>query len=176
MICQGGKEYAPALWMALDCVSPGGLWLLGSCFSDQPNGVNAAAHARRTSTCSTAWGVARPFRHRYPLAFGTTVTDHVADDDQSCGGAYPYRCRYFRVAVPHDGVLVVTIRWNFPASYPFDLGVYSPIGPVADGQIGIGLERTARGRVIGGTTYLIEVWSFLTPSGSFDLSTSIEPR
>ena len=117
-----------------------------------------------------------PFDAAIPLAFGTTVTDRVADDDPSCGEAYPYRCRYFRVAVPHDGVLVVTIRWNFPASYPFDLGVYGPTGPVADGQIGVGLDRTARGRVIGGTSYLIEVWSFLTPSGSFELSTSIEAR
>ena len=133
--------------------------------------------ARRPSTSATTWDVARPLRRRdSPRLRNNCVTDRVADDDPSCGGAYPYRCRYFRVAVPHDGALVVTIRWNCPASYPFDLGVYGPTGPVADGQIGVGLDRTARGRVIGGTTYLIEVWSFLTPSASFELSTSIEPR
>ena len=111
-------------------------------------------------------GVARPFDTAIPLAFRTTVTDRVADDDPSCGGAYPYCCRYFRVAVPHDGALLVTIRWKVPASYPFDLGVHGPTGPVADGEIGVGLDRTARGRVLGGTTYLIEVWSFLNAFGT----------
>ena len=116
------------------------------------------------------------FEDAIPLAFGATVTDSVADDDPACGSPYVYRCRYFRIAVPRDGELVVTIRWNFPASYPFDLGVYGPTGSVADGKIGVGLERTARGRVSGGATYVIEVWSFLTPSGSFELTTSIDPR
>jgi hypothetical protein len=61
-------------------------------------------------------------------------------------------------------------------SYPFDMGVLGPSGAVADGQIGVGLERIARGRVSAGSTYVIEVWSFLTTPEPFDLSTSIEQR
>ena len=109
-----------------------------------------------------------------PIAFGQTVTVTVTDEDPMCGSAYPYHCRQFRLSVPHDGVLVVTIRWRIPVSYPFDMSVFGPSGAIADGQIGVGLERIARGRVIGGTTYVIEVWRFHPTSEPFDLSTSIE--
>jgi hypothetical protein len=111
-----------------------------------------------------------------PIDFGQTLTFTVANDDPVCPGAYQYHCRYFRVTVPQDGILLVTIRWKIPMSYPFDMGVLGPSGAVADGQIGVGLERIARGRVSAGSTYVIEVWSFLTTPEPFDLSTSIEQR
>jgi hypothetical protein len=109
-----------------------------------------------------------------PIEFGQTVTLAVTSDDPVCGSAYPYHCRQFRLTVPHDGVLVVRLRWSVPASYPFDMEIFGPSGTIAEGQIGVGLERIARGRVSGGTTYLIEVWRFLTTAEPFDLSTSIE--
>jgi hypothetical protein len=56
------------------------------------------------------------------------------------------------------------------------MGVFGPSGAIADGQIGVGLERIARGRVSAGSTYVIEVWSFLTKPEPFELTTSIEPR
>jgi hypothetical protein len=109
-----------------------------------------------------------------PIEFGQTFTFTVTNDDPVCGGAYLFHCRYFRLTVPNDGVLVVSIRWKIPASYPFDMSVFGPSGAIADGQIGVGLERIARGRVRSGTTYAIEVWSFLTTPEPFELSTSLE--
>lgn len=112
-----------------------------------------------------------------PIEFGQSDTFTVTSDDPVCGARpYQYHCRYFRVTAPRDGVMVVTIRWKIPEEYPFDMAVFGPSGGVADGQIGVGLERIARGRVSGGSTYVIEVWSFLTTSEPFDLSTSFEQR
>jgi hypothetical protein len=112
-----------------------------------------------------------------PIEFGQSDTFTVTSDDPVCGARpYQYHCRYFRVTAPRDGVMVVTIGWKIPEEYPFDMAVFGPSGGVADGQIGVGLERIARGRVSAGSTYVIEVWSFLTTPEPFDLSTSIEQR
>ena len=110
------------------------------------------------------------------IALGHTIVGRITEDDPLCWPGWPYRCQYYRVTVPHDGMLLVTIRWDFPASSPFDMDVFSPSGTIASGQVGVGLERTARGPVTGGTTYIIEVESFLTDVEPFELTTSIAQR
>lgn len=121
-----------------------------------------------------------------PIALGQTVSSRVTDDDPICRKPYPFRCQYFLLPVPEDGVLDVTIWWSAAQRdpYPLDMEVIGPSGgwsadipefvgrlPVANGP-----SRVARGPAIGGSTYVIEVWSFLTPHEPFELITSLEQR
>ena len=112
------------------------------------------------------------------IALGQAISSRVTDDDPICGSAYPFPCRYFRVAVPQDGVLEITIRWSAALRdpYPLDMDVIGPSGVGWIGEIAEGPRRIARGRVAGGNTYVIEVWSFLTPHEPFELTTSLERR
>jgi hypothetical protein len=56
------------------------------------------------------------------------------------------------------------------------MDVIGPSGAGWVGEIAEGPYRIARGRVTGGNTYVIEVWSFSTPHEPFELSTSLEQR
>jgi hypothetical protein len=111
------------------------------------------------------------------IALGTTTSSGVTADDPICpdSGAVPYRCQYFRLAVPETGVLDVTIRWSTAQRdpYPLDMGVIGPSGAGWVSEFSNGPYRIARGQVSGGNTYVIEVWSFLTPPEPFELTTSI---
>ena len=110
------------------------------------------------------------------IAVDQAVSSRVTPDDPLCDPGWRYRCRYFRLAVPRDGVLRVTIQWN-PAQldpYPLDMEIIGPSGSGWLGQIGRGPQRIGRGRVSGGSTYVIEVWSFLTPGEPFELLASLE--
>jgi hypothetical protein len=82
------------------------------------------------------------------------------------------------VVVPQDGVLEVAVRWNVTQTnpYPLDMDVIGPSGAGWVGEIASGPQRIARGRVTRGSTYVIEVWSFLTPPEPFELSTSLQQR
>ena len=113
-----------------------------------------------------------------PIALGQIVSSRVTDDDPTCGDVFPNRCQYFRLPVPQDGVLEVTIRWNATQrnSYPLDMGVIGPSGMGWVSEFANGPYRNARGRVSGGGTYVIEVWSFLMPHEPFELIASLEQR
>ena len=112
-----------------------------------------------------------------PIALGQIVSSRVTDDDPICGNPYRFRCKYFLLPVPEDGVLEVMIRWSAAQRdpYPLDMEV---IGPSRgwSAEIANGPYRVARGRASGGSTYVIEVWSFLTPHEPFELTTSLEQR
>ena len=112
------------------------------------------------------------------IPLGETVRSRVAPDDPLCGEAYPYGCKYFRVLVPQDGVLEITVRWSATQSspYPLDMDVIGPSGAGWAGEIASGPQRIARGLAAAGATYVIEVWSFLTPHEPFELTTSLRPR
>ena len=113
-----------------------------------------------------------------PIAIGETIKSQATADDPLCGEAYPHRCRYFKVTATLSGMLRVTMRWSAAQRdpYPLDIGVYGSGGgewlPVA----GPGTERAVYVPADAGATYLIEVWSFLTPGEPFELTSSIEPR
>src|SRR4029453_13694209 len=112
------------------------------------------------------------------IAVGEIVSSRVTPDDPNCGDPYRFRCQYFRLPGPQGGVLGVTIRWNAAQHdpYPLDLDVIGPSGAGWVGEIATGPQRIARGRVPGASTYVIEVWSFVTPDEPLDLITSLEQR
>ena len=112
------------------------------------------------------------------IAVGEIVRSRVTPDDANCGDPYPFRCQYFRLPVPQDGVLEVTIRWSAAQRdpYPLDMEIIGPSGAGWVGEIATGPERIARGRATGASTYVIEVWSFLTPDEPFELITSLQQR
>jgi hypothetical protein len=112
-----------------------------------------------------------------PIAIGETVKSQTTADDPWCAPGGPHRCRYFKVTAPIQGVLRVTMRWSAaqPDPYPLDIGVHGPTGewlPV----VGPGAQRHVDVRADAGATYLIEVWSFLTPAERFELTSSLESR
>jgi len=111
-----------------------------------------------------------------PIPLGEMVSSRVATDDPVCPGPHLFRCQYFRLTVPQDGVLEVTIRWSAAQRdpYPVDMDVIGPSGAGFSGEIASGPYRVARGRVAGGSTYVIEVWSFLTPDEPFELTTLLK--
>ena len=59
--------------------------------------------------------------------------------------------------------------------YPLDIGVYGPTGDWP-AVVGPGAQRYVDVVADAGATYLIEVWSFLTPAEPFELTSSIEAR
>lgn len=112
-----------------------------------------------------------------PIAIGETVSSQTTADDPLCDPGWPHRCRYFKVTTPSRGMLRVTMRWSAaqPDPYPLDIGVYGPTGewfPV----VGPGAQRYVDIGAAAGATYLIEVWSFLTPAERFELTSSLESR
>jgi hypothetical protein len=111
------------------------------------------------------------------IALGATTSSSVTAGDPICpdSSAFPFRCQYFRLAVPESGVLDVTIRWSASQRdpYPLDLGVIGPSGAGWMSVFSNAPYRIARGQVSGGNTYVIEVWSFLTPHQPFELITSL---
>lgn len=110
------------------------------------------------------------------ITLGQVISSHLTADDPICGDRYPFRCRYFRLPVPEDGILEVTIRWSATQRdpYPLDMDVVGPSGAGWVGMIANGPHRVARGRATGGSTYVIELWSFLTPDEPFELTTSLQ--
>lgn len=112
-----------------------------------------------------------------PMAVGETVRSQATTDDPLCDPGWPYRCRYFRIIAPRDGTLRVTMRWSAaqPDPYPLDIAVYGPMHEWESAP-GRGAEREVLGPADSGASYLVEVWSFLTPAEPFELTSSIEPR
>lgn len=112
------------------------------------------------------------------IALGQVVSSRATADDPICGTRYPFHCQYFRLPVSQDGVLEVTLRWSAAQRdpYPLDMDVIGPSGAGWVGETANGAYRVARGRAAGGSTYVIEVWSFLTPHEPFELTTSLEQR
>lgn len=112
------------------------------------------------------------------IAVGRIVSSRVTPEDPTCGTKYPFHCQYFRVPVSQDGVLEVTLRWSAAQRdpYPLDMDVIGPSGDGWVGEIANGPYRVARGRITGGSTYVIEVWSFVTPHEPFELTTSVQSQ
>jgi len=113
-----------------------------------------------------------------PLEIGETVQGQTNEGDPQCDPAWPHRCRYFKVTAPQPGLLHVTVRWG-PSSrdpYPLDIAVYGPNGGAQLPVVGPGTQRRVDVVVDSGGTYLVEVWSFLTPGEPFELTSSLEPR
>ena len=75
-------------------------------------------------------------------------------------------------------MLRVTMRWSAaqPDPYPLDIGVMGPNGGEWFPAVGPGTQRYVDVLADAGATYLIEVWSFLTPAEPFELMSSIESR
>ena len=69
------------------------------------------------------------------IALGEIVSSRVTPDDHICGDRYPFRCQYFRLPVPQDGILEVTIQWSAAQrnQYPLDMDI---IGPSGSGWVG----------------------------------------
>jgi hypothetical protein len=106
------------------------------------------------------------------ITLGQTISSRITLDDPICDTGWPFRCQYFRLAVPAEGVLEVTIRWSATQldPYPLDMGVIGPSGEGWVSEFSGQPYRIGRGRVSGGT-YVIEVWSFLVPHEPFELTT-----
>ena len=112
-----------------------------------------------------------------PLAIGETVRRQASASDPLCDPEWPHRCVYFKLTASHNGTLRVTMSWSAAQRdpYPLDIGVLGPEGTWFPTE-GPGPQRQVAGPVMAGTTYLVEVWSFLTPPEAFELTASIEPR
>ena len=111
------------------------------------------------------------------IALGQVVRSHVTDDDPLCDPAWPYRCRYYRLIAPTSGVLNVSIAWSPQARdpYPLDIGVVEERGLEYFPLVGPDTQRQVSLRVTAGRTYVIEIWSFLSPPEEFELRTAIQP-
>jgi hypothetical protein len=111
------------------------------------------------------------------IAVGEVVNSQVTMDDPLCDPGWPHRCRYYRLTAPADGVLDVTMRWSSqqPDPYPLDIDVISAIGRMGlPAGVGPGPQRRVTLRVKAGDTYVIEIWSFLSPGEGFELSTTLQ--
>ena len=110
------------------------------------------------------------------IAVGDVVKSLVTVDDPLCDPGWAHRCRYYRLTVPADGILDVTITWSSqqPDPYPLDIDVISALGrsgpPAA---VGPGPQRRVTLSVKSGDMYTIQIWSFLSPAEAFELSTTL---
>ena len=113
-----------------------------------------------------------------PLEIGETVHGQTIASDPLCDPAWPHHCRYFKITSAHTGLLHVTLRWSISSRdpYPLDIAVYAPNGGEWLPVVGPGTQRRVDVVVDSGGTYLVEVWSFLTPGEPFELTSSLEPR
>jgi hypothetical protein len=111
------------------------------------------------------------FDHR--LQVGELIKTRVTADDRLCGDAFPYRCRHYGLTPRTSGVLMVAMTWG-SGEYPLDIGVYDPQGREWAGHRVEGYRREAVLPVTAGETYVIEVWSFLSPGEEFELSASLD--
>ena len=111
------------------------------------------------------------------IAIGETLRSQTTADDPLCAPEQPHRCRYFKVTAPSGGSLRVTMRWSAaqPDPYPLDIGVYGPTGEWF-AVVGPGAQRYVEVLADAGATYLIEIWSFLTPAEPFELTSSLVSR
>ena len=109
-----------------------------------------------------------------PIAIGRSITSRVNPDDPMCAPPWPYRCRYFEFTPPSDGIIEVTMTWSsqVATSYPLDIDIIDAKRTNWPVSVGPGPQRRLRGRVDAGATYLIEIWSFLTPGEEFELISS----
>lgn len=111
------------------------------------------------------------------LEIGETVQGQTTASDPLCDPAWPHHCRYFKITAPQAGVLHIALRWaSSTEPYPLDLAVYAPNGGVWLPVVGPGTQRRVDVVVESGASYLVEVWSFLTPAEPFELTSSLEPR
>lgn len=113
-----------------------------------------------------------------PLAVGQAITSQTTTDDPLCTPDWPHRCRYFKITAPEKGTLHVTMRWSEAQRdpYPLDIGVIGPNGVEWSADVGPGTQRRVQVEVDADATYVVEIWSFLTPAEPFELTSSLEPR
>lgn len=110
------------------------------------------------------------------IALGEAVSSRVTKDDPLCDEGWHYRCGYYRVTAPGDGILDVTMRWSSADAYPLDIDVLNSHGGrlAVHPQVGPG-ERRVAFRATAHEVYFIEVWSFMDPGVEFELRTSFRP-
>lgn len=102
----------------------------------------------------------------------------MTQNDPLCDAGWPHRCRHYRLTAPAAGVLKVTMTWSSQVAdpYPLDIGVVDPLGRTYYPSVGPGAQRQVSVQVSAGTTYVIEIWSSLSPGEEFELHTAIEPN
>jgi hypothetical protein len=114
-----------------------------------------------------------------PIGVGEVVVSRVMPEDPLCDPAWPYRCRYFRVTAPTDGLMEVIMRCPVLAvRYVVDLGVIDTEGRAWFGQpqFVLGPQRSVTLRVAAGATYFVEIWSVDAPGEEFEVRTSIRAK
>ena len=106
---------------------------------------------------------------------GQVVRSRVGATDPVCAAGWPYRCRYYGLTAPAGGWLHVTVGWNpqLPSEYPLDMGVIDEQGREWYATAGQPAERAVSLVATAGMTYVIEVWSFMSPDEEFRLETSM---
>ena len=110
------------------------------------------------------------------ITVGEVVKGQVTGEDPLCDPGGRHRCRYYRLVSPADGILEVTIKWSAQQVDPYPLDVDIINASVRIGlapAIGPGPQRRTSVRIKAGDAYAIEVWSFLSPSEPFELSTAL---
>jgi hypothetical protein len=110
------------------------------------------------------------------IAVGEVLNGQATEQDPLCAPGFPYRCRYYRLIAPADGILDITIKWSAQQvdPYPLDLDVIHATRIGSQPLIGPGPQRRISIRIRSGDSYAIEVWSFLSPGEAFELSTALQ--
>jgi hypothetical protein len=109
------------------------------------------------------------------IEVGEVITSRVTSDDPLCGHNTPFPCRYYRLTPARDGVLQVTLAWNpqLVDDYPLDMSVIDPQGKDWAATVVGRAQRGVSVRVTAGASYVIEIWSFLSPGVEFELRSSL---
>ena len=117
-------------------------------------------------------------RDAVDLALGGVVRSRVTEGDPLCGSQpYQFHCRRYRLTIPASGILVVVMAWGAEVlnPYPLDIGVLDERGFEYPPSVGPGPQRRVEFRVSAAGTYVVEIWSFLTPHEDFELRTAFHP-
>jgi hypothetical protein len=112
------------------------------------------------------------------IVLGEMIRSRVTEGDPLCGAPpYQFRCRRYRVTIPASGIFVAVMAWGAEVlnPYPLDIGVLDERGFEYVPSVGPGPQRRVEFRVSAGSTYVIEIWSFLTPHEDFELRTAFHP-
>ena len=105
------------------------------------------------------------------IALGEVVRSRVTENDPLCGEPWPHRCRIYRVTAPTSGLLKASMTWSPQVRdpYPLDIGVVDERGLESFPHVISGTQREVWVRVTAGSSYFIEIWSFLSPPEEFEL-------
>jgi hypothetical protein len=111
-----------------------------------------------------------------PIEVGETIVTRLTEEDPVCVAARTFRCRHYRLTVPADGRLIVAMSWGEDVHdpYPLDFGVIGPMGETVYSYSYLARSRRAELSVAAGSTYVIDVWSFLAPGTEFVLQSAIQ--